>query len=52
MDEHIDRVIQQRLSEFVKRLDPVLGKSLDHLLEGYDEAIQSVILTARGNYES
>ena len=52
MDEHIDRVVQQRLSELVRRVDPVIGKVLDNFLERYDEAIQFLILTTRDTYES
>lgn len=35
-------VVQNRVTELVKRMDPVIGKTIQDVLETYDSKIQSL----------
>lgn len=52
MNKAFDNIAQQRLTDLIRRIDAPLGKLLDTLLEAYDEAIQSIILSSKQTYES
>ena len=52
MEAAYDNIVQQRLLDLIRRIDPGLSKMLDGVLDCYDEMIQSLIISTRQSYET